>query len=416
MRTAALLAVLGCSLGTAAAEDLFRLSIGDPERREKTAPVALDAITDTSSGELLSPEQLARRLEGVSLVFMGESHTTLEYHRAQLQLIRALRETGRPVLIGLEMFPYTEQRSLDYWNQGQVTEKGFVELSDWYTNWGYNWNYYRDIFLFARDHGIPMFAVNAPRSVVSEVRKKGFEGLSEEERSSLPERIDTDSADHRRLFKIFLTGGEENFHSQMTDEQLDGMFNAQCTWDAAMAFNSVRRLKEAGGENAIMVVLIGFGHVAYDLGIQRQAALWYDGRMASVIPLEIEDEQGRRLEEAQASFAEYIWGLPTEEFPAFPELGVSVRTSEETGETKIIHVQSDSVAERAGLKQGDLLLAVDGEPVKNRSMLNEWIAAKRWGDSATMTVRRDDAELELVAHFRRVLKKSPPETHPPVGE
>ena len=33
----------------------------------------------------------------------------------------------------------------------------------------------RDIFVFAKESGIPLYAVNTPREMVSAVRKKGFE-------------------------------------------------------------------------------------------------------------------------------------------------------------------------------------------------------------------------------------------------
>ncbi len=46
-----------------------------------------------------------------------------------------------------------------------------------------------------------MFAINTPREVVAAVRKKGFAGLTDEEAAHIPARIDTDSADHLRLFK-----------------------------------------------------------------------------------------------------------------------------------------------------------------------------------------------------------------------
>ena len=37
----------------------------------------------------------------------------MEVHRAQLRLLEELQKTGRPLLIGLEMFPYTAQEGLD---------------------------------------------------------------------------------------------------------------------------------------------------------------------------------------------------------------------------------------------------------------------------------------------------------------
>ena len=59
----------------AIAEDILHLPIGDPARRDKDAPVVLDAVTDTQSGRLLEPAELSARLSDVRLVLVGEEHT-----------------------------------------------------------------------------------------------------------------------------------------------------------------------------------------------------------------------------------------------------------------------------------------------------------------------------------------------------
>src|ERR1035438_10634990 len=50
--------------------------------------------------------------------------------------------------------PISEQKSLDNWRDGLLTEAGFLTLARWYEFWGYHWDYYRDIFLYARDNRI----------------------------------------------------------------------------------------------------------------------------------------------------------------------------------------------------------------------------------------------------------------------
>src|SRR3954469_5048114 len=95
----------------------MNLPFGDPGRRDREAQLILDAVTVTSTGESLTPEGLAERLAGVSLVFVGESHTSPGVHEAQRRLIEALSAAGRRVKIGLEMFPYSEQATLDRWTE-----------------------------------------------------------------------------------------------------------------------------------------------------------------------------------------------------------------------------------------------------------------------------------------------------------
>lgn len=395
------------------APDLLHLSIGDPDRRSRAVELVVDGITDTATGEALTPAGVAGRLAGTRLVFFGEHHTSMEMHRAQLRLLQELEETDRPLRIGLEMFPYTAQEGLDRWVDGLLTEEGFLEIGGWHKHWGIHWGYYRDIFRFARDHGVPMIGVNTPREVVSAVRKKGIDELSEDQSAHVPPSLNLDGPatdDHRTLFRKMLFGDgedDETIHSTMSDEQLEAMRSAQVTWDAAMAYNAVRALEDAP-EDAVLVVLIGSGHVAYGLGAERQARQWFDGEIASVIPVPAEDDDGEPVETVQASYADFVWGLPGGEQPLYPALGSSTTQaggeSEEDGPAgrRVIFVPEDSVAERAGLQVGDVITAVDGTPVPDKVAYNRALAEYRWGDAATLTVVRAGEEVELPVFFRRL--------------
>jgi uncharacterized iron-regulated protein len=392
--------LLGLSAPRLRADDpALNMALGDPARRDREAALLLDAITDTRKGDILSPVDLAARLAGVRLLFVGENHTSHEFHQAQLQIVRELARSGRQVLIGLEMYPYTEQPHLDRWGAGGLTEEAFLEQSQWYRNWGYHWNYYREIFLFARDHKLRMFAVNTPREVVSAVRKKGFQNLTPEEAAHIPGRIDTDSAEYRQLFRAFF-GEEDSLHSSMSEEQWEGMFRAQCTWDATMAYNAIQALKANGGPDAIMVVLIGAGHVAYDLGALRQAALWFEGKTASLIPIPVVSDKGDPVK-VRASYAQFLWGLPREANPLYPSLGLSTPEKKPGEFFPVIAVQKDSVAAAAGFAEGDLLVSMDGTPLGDKETLNRLMAGKRWGDVARFEVRRGDKTVTLNAALRR---------------
>lgn len=396
----------------------LQLTIGDPARKDKEIPLVLDGITDARGGELITPPELAARLDGVRILFVGESHTDMEFHRVQLRVLQELRRRGRSVLVGLEMYAVEAQPWLDRWiGDPALGEAGFLEESHWYRSWGYHWNYYRDIFLFARENGILLFGVNVPREVVQTVRKEGFEGLSQEQRQLLPRRVDTDSAEHQRLFRAFF-GDEDSLHGNLPEPMFQGLFRAQCTWDAAMAWNAVRALESRGDEKAIMVVLVGSGHVAYGLGAERQARLWFDGRTASLIPVPIADETHRDLVDGvRASYADFVWGLPPQTDPLYPSLGISTPETKSGEHYRIIMVLPDSVAASAGFEVGDEIVAMDGVPIDDKETTNRLMSEKRWGDSATYTILRDGKELTLTAHFRRRPPEpaTPPEAAHPAG-
>jgi uncharacterized iron-regulated protein len=381
------------------AQEPSNLPIGDPARKDKSVAVVLDGINDSATGEVITPKDLAARLAGVRVVFVGESHTSIEYHNVQRRLIEELQAAGRKVFVGLEMYPYTEQAWLDKWSAGELTEEAFLKDSRWYKNWGYHWLYYRDIFNFARDHKIRMFGVNTPREVVAAVRKKGFANLTPEEAARIPAKIDTTSDEHRRLFKAYFAPEDSLHTSGMTDEQFEAMYNAQATWDATMGYNAVQALQKYGDKETIMVVLIGSGHVAYGLGAERQARTWFDGKIASVIPMIALNDKGEKPL-VRASYANFVWGVANEKAPLFPTLGFS------TGAKKdnlypVIAVQTGTVAEAAGFKVGDSLVSMDGVPLTDTEILNRLMAEKRWGDAADFKVKRGADEITLKAYLRR---------------
>jgi uncharacterized iron-regulated protein len=395
MRTALTVALL---FGLLAADDpTYHLAIGDPARRDREVPVVLDAIVTGATGAVVTPRTLVEHLQDTSILLIGETHTSTESHRVQFQTIEALHAAGRTVIVGLEMFPYTEQPSLDAWTDGTWRDGDFVTKARWYEHWGYHWGYYEDIFRFARAAGLPMVALNAPRDVVSAVRRQGLDGLPPDQAKHLPPSVDVDSAEHLMLFKASFEEGD-SLHGGMTDEAWKSMLAAQATWDAAMGWRAVRALERANASNAIVVVLVGSGHVAYGLGIERQARRWFDGEIRSIIPVPVADDDGP-VSSVRGSYADFVWGVAYEPAPRHPSLGISTTAAGEG--RKVIAVEPDSPAGSAGVLVGDIVLEVDGLTIDDRESLNQAVAACDWGDVPVLTLDREGRQLTLDVPLRR---------------
>jgi uncharacterized iron-regulated protein len=388
--------------------DIVDLSIGDPARKHRTVNLGVDRPIDTRAGDgtEIPAGDLPQRLRDTRILLIGEAHTSRESHRVQFQVIEALHRAGRRVIIGLEMYPYTAQPALDRWSRGAVggpapmSEAAFLEESGWYLHWGLHFGYYRDIFLFARDNGLRMVGVNAPRDVIAAVRKKGLQNLTPEEARQIPADIDADNAEHLTLFKTYFGGGDATHGGAggTSESAWKDMLGAQAAWDATMAFHAAKAWREAKDDRAIVVVLVGSGHVAYGLGIARQARRSFDGEVSSVIPVDIAKGETMLV---RASYADIVWGVPREPYPAHPSFGITPVTRSADQLQQVVVVERDSPAATAGVAVGDIVLAIDGQAVTSRESFNRLSVTKNWGDTAELKIRRGTEETTLKLMLRR---------------
>lgn len=374
----------------------INMALGDPARRDRTVTVEAGVILDPTSGQKLDVDGLAARLDGKRLVFFGETHAQPAVQAAQRALLDALRRRGRKVLLGLEMLPASVQPALDRWAAGEGTEDELLRDSHWYKHWGYHFGYYQPLFAFAREGRSPLVGLNVEREVITSVRKTGFDSLAPADRAKLPKSVDLGSEEHRRLFTAFM-GGD---HSGMTPAEMDGMFRAQCTWDAVMGHNAIKALAAEPDPKAVLVVMVGMGHVVYGLGAQRQAALWGREPTASVVAMAA--EEGGKPAMVRASLGDFIWGTPPDdETPAFPSLGASLSDKPGVAGPTVGMVRAGSPAQKAGLLKDDVVVAVDGQTTADKESVLLQVGRKGWGDSLALEVLRAGQRQSLTATLAR---------------
>jgi uncharacterized iron-regulated protein len=222
-------------------------------------------ILKLSDEKYTSFEEMIDDLKGVRLVFMGELHDNEGHHRAQLQVIRALHESGVPVAVGLEMMRGDSQKALDRWVAGEMSEKDFLKV--YFDNWSM-WPQYREIFLEARRRNISLIGLNISRAITQQVARDGFASLSPEQIGELPGvRCDVD-VNYKEYMRRVLGGHMHNNSSFLH------FCEAQMLWDTVMAKVLLDFLSTH--PDHIVVVLSGSGH-AWKYGIpeqiRRQAAI-----------------------------------------------------------------------------------------------------------------------------------------------
>ena len=215
-------------------------------------------ILRVSDGAITTLPEVIEDLEEVQILFVGELHDVKRHHDAQLQIIRSMHEIGMPIAIGLEMFQAEYQMVLDKWVQGTLAEDAFIKA--YYANWQFPWPLYRDIFLYAREHAIPLLGLNVNPKIVRQVARHGFASLSKEQLRKLPGVSCNINPEYqafiRRALRIHQSG--KTFHN---------FCEAQMVWDTTMAWNLVKFLKSS--PDYFVVVLAGGGH-SWKLGIPDQ--------------------------------------------------------------------------------------------------------------------------------------------------
>ncbi|MFT7621286.1 MAG: putative iron-regulated protein, partial [Myxococcota bacterium] len=171
------------------------------------APVAPDPassdrlVVDVATGEVLDRAAAVARLRAARHIYVGETHGSETHHRVQLEVLEALRLDGADLALGIEWLPSEVQPAIDAWFSGVIDEKGFLRQANWKHNWGHHWKHYGPILRWARRHGVPVWALNAPNRLARAVVKLGPKRLPPELARLMPP-MDTGNAPHREFFRV----------------------------------------------------------------------------------------------------------------------------------------------------------------------------------------------------------------------
>jgi uncharacterized iron-regulated protein len=235
-----------------------------------------DSLIRVSDRKAVTFDVMIRDAVRSDVIVVGEIHGDPRHHALELEVIRALHESDTPMIIGMEMFRQSNQKDLDAWTQGAMPVDRFVPI--YYQNWNQHWKLYEDIFLYAREHGIPMAGLNIPDEVAKAIARRGFSALSSAERKMLPPSIScTIDKSYMEFIRRAYAG-----HDRGDGKSFVYFCEAQMVWDKSMATNLIAFMKENPGKKA--VVLAGVGH-AWRRGIPEQLSLLSGYRTQVILPV-----------------------------------------------------------------------------------------------------------------------------------
>ncbi|THF65362.1 ChaN family lipoprotein [Pseudothauera rhizosphaerae] len=262
-----------------------------------------DAAWVAPGGGQLNHALLLDGLATNGVVLLGERHDSMAHHRWQLETLAALYARQPDMVIGLEMFPRRVQPALDAWVRGELTEAEFLARSDWAEVWRMDAALYLDIFRFARDHRIPLHALNVERGLIRAVGRAGYDGVPEADREGVgrPAEPATAYADWLRAIQLA-------HHPARGSEQAARAFvDAQLLWDRAMAEGIVAA--RAARPGALVVGIIGSGHLRHGWGVPHQLANLGVPTAAVLLPW----DRDSRCTDLVAGLAMAVYGIGAED-------------------------------------------------------------------------------------------------------
>lgn len=377
------------------ADSTLLLAIGDPGLKDRTLDVGAGQLYSGLTGEPLLFPKMIQEMTGSRFIYIGESHNDMAMHDIQLQIIRALYEKNTPIAIGLEMLPTETQPVLERWNQGLLSQDDFLRQVRWYIHWNMNFGFYEKIFNFAREKKIPLYALNVPRELITKIRIKGWEALTDEEKS-LASQPDLSSEDHRTLIRAIFESTElpHQMKGEGLDKVFEGLYRAQAAWDEIMAANAIQGQER---ETGVMVVLAGSGHLLYNLGINRR--VYEKTRLPSRTVVAVSLSPEAQSIRVSRSLADFIWGIPEQELPAFPSVGLAFKKVEGLENLVIERKPIDGAALGGDFEKGDIVLSVDDQEFSEINELRIYLARFTWDQETRIRLLRNGEIKDVALKF-----------------
>jgi uncharacterized iron-regulated protein len=357
---------------------------------------------DPAAGTVRPHDAVLAAAAARDVVLLGETHDNPEHHRWQLSTLAALLAKRPAMVIGFEAFPARVQPVLDRWVAGELTAEAFLEQVEWRRVWGYDPELYLPLLHFARQHRIPVVALNVDRAFVGRVGREGWAAIPPAERPGLGDPAPPAEAYLDRLAGSYLDHGPRRPGPALEPATLrdDPAFrrfvDAQLTWDRAMA-EALARARARPGD-PLVVGIIGSEHLRQRHGVPHQLADLGTTDTAVLLP----HDRAEGCAELQVGMADAVFVLdpPAAVQASRPRLGVML--GGEAGEVRAVEIVPGSVAEASGLLAGDTILQAAGVAIRDSADLVDLVRGLTPGIWLPLLVRRDGRTIEAVAKFPAV--------------
>jgi predicted metalloprotease with PDZ domain len=156
-------------------------------------------------------------------------------------------------------------------------------------------------------------------------------------------------------------------------------------------------LRAAEREGRRVVVFAGSGHLLYNLGLNRRAFEKSRQPFKTVICVTVPPAQ--KSVTVARSLGDYIFGLPEETKPAFPQIGLSFKSFDGLANLVLESKPIDGAASRADFEKGDVILSIDGVAYTDINEARIYLAKFRCGEEFKVRLLRQGVVKEVTVKF-----------------
>lgn len=109
--------------------------------------------------EVSNKTDLIRKVLAADLIFHGDYHTLKQSQHSVLRILREI-QGKKDIIMCLEMFHGSDQKYVDSFMSGELSECAFLDKIDYAKKWPFRWSNWIPIILFCRENGIPILGIN----------------------------------------------------------------------------------------------------------------------------------------------------------------------------------------------------------------------------------------------------------------
>ena len=306
------------------------------------------------------------------VVFVGETHDRLDHHLNQLEIIRRLYEANPHLAIGMEFFQQPFQQYMDQYIAGSINEREFLVKTEYFQRWRMDYRYYRPIIQFAKEHSIPLVALDIAEEIQRKAGQVGIDGLDPQEREQIPQEIDRSNQKYRALLESIYQG-----HPHGSNQDFKKFSDVQYLRDESMAQEAAEYLQNNPQDR--LVVLAGGGHLIFGYGIP--------DRLKRRVDMDYSIVLNDSPVKPSHDLADYVLLPNPLRLPRAGKLGVVLDTPA-TGGVGIKDFSEDSPAKLAGMKSQDQIVNLDGQSIEQYADLKYALLERQPGDKVKVKVQR----------------------------